>query len=362
MKHSPYIAWTRSHAGIRYNLARSGMPACRLDRLGATLDDVLAPGAYDDGWPRLVDAIAVRYGVTPGHVVVTTGATLGNHVAMAALLAPGDEALVEHPVYEPLALVPHHLQARVVPLPRRAESGWALRIDDVRERISPRTRLVVISDLHNPTGALLDDPTLDALASLADEHGFHVLIDEVYLELTHPQRTAASRSPWFVTTRSLTKAFGLDALRVGWILAEPALAVRIRRMHDLFASSVAHPSERLALLALERADAMLAPTLALLAHNRARAEAFVAAQPRLSWTPPPAGTVGFVRLDGGEGAVAGAGDASVDALATRLEQEHATAIAPGRFFGAADHFRLGWSMPAEIFEAGLERLAAALAS
>jgi aspartate/methionine/tyrosine aminotransferase len=355
MKHSPYIAWVRSHAGIRYNLARSGMPPCRLDRLGATLDDVRGQGAHDDGWPPLVEAIAVRYGVTPGHVVVTTGATLGNHVAMAALLAPGDEVLVEQPVYEPLALVPRHLQTGVVSLPRRAEAGWALHIDDLRERISPRTRLVVLSNLHNPTGALLDEATLDALASVADERGFHVLIDEVYLELTAPQRTAASRSPWFVTTRSLTKAFGLDALRVGWILAEPALAVRIRRMHDLFASSVAHPSERLALLALERAADLLAPTLALLAHNRARAEAFVAAQPRLSWTPPRAGTVGFVRLDGGvEGAV--------DALATRLEQEHDTAIAPGRFFGAGDHFRIGWSMPAEIFEAGLERLAAALAS
>jgi aspartate/methionine/tyrosine aminotransferase len=366
MKHSPYIAWIRSHAGVRYNLARSGMPPCRLDRLGATLDDLLVQDAHDHGWPRLVEAIAARYGVTPGHVVVTTGATLGNHVAMAALLAPGDEVLVEHPVYEPLALVPRHLQASVVPLPRRAEAGWALRIDDVRERISPRTRLVVLSNLHNPTGALIDDPTLDALASLADEHGFHVLVDEVYLELTAPQRTAASRSPWFLSTRSLTKAFGLDTLRVGWILAEPALAARVRCMHDLFASSVAHPSERLALLALGRAGDMLAPTLALLAHNRARAEAFVAAQPRLSWTPPRAGTVGFVRLDGGAGgavAVAGAGSVagSVDALAARLEQEHDTAIAPGRFFGAADHFRIGWSMPAEIFEAGLERLAAALA-
>jgi aspartate/methionine/tyrosine aminotransferase len=287
---------------------------------------------------------------------VTTGATLGNHVTMAALLAPGDEVLVEQPVYEPLALVPGHLQARVVALPRPAEAGWALSIDDVRARVSSRTRLVVLSNLHNPTGALLDDETLDALAALADAHGFHVLVDEVYLELDGPQRTAASRSPWFVTTRSLTKAFGLDALRVGWILAEPALATRIRRMHDLFASSVAHPSERLARLALERADDLLAPTLALLARNRARAGAFVAAQPRLSWTPPRAGTVGFVRLDGGPG------EGAVDALAARLEQEHGTAIAPGRFFGAGDHFRLGWGMPAESFEAGLERIAAVLAS
>lgn len=81
-------------------------------------------------------------------------------------------------------------------------------------------------------------------------------------------------------------------------------------------------------------------------------EAFVAAQPRLSWTPPPAGSVGLVQL---------AGD-SVDELATRLEQQHETAIAPGRFFGAPDCFRIGWALPAEILDAGLERVALALRS
>ncbi len=349
-----YIPWARSRAGLRYSLARSGAPPCDLARLGASLDDVLAQDARDDGWPALREAIAQRYGVTPAHVVLVAGASVANHLAMATLLEPGDEVLVEHPVYEPLVLLPRHLRAEVVPLPRRAQAGWALTpgdLDAARGLLSPRTRLVVLSDLHNPSGALLDEELVDALAALAEQHGFHVLIDEVYLEFAGPPRTAASRSPRIVTTRSLTKAFGLDALRVGWILAEPALAERMRRMHDLFVATVAHPSERLALLALRRADELLAPTLALLAANQARVEAFVAGQPRLSWTPPAAGTVGLVQLAGG----------SVDELAARLEQ-HQAAITPGRFFGAPEHFRIGWAVPAEILDAALERIALALRS
>lgn len=351
MKHSPYITWAKSRAGVRYDLARSGVPLCDLARLGARLDELLTQDAHEDGWPPLIEAIAQRYGVTPAHVAITGGASMANHVAMATLLEPGDEVLVEHPVYEPMTLLPRYFHAEVVPLPRRATAGWAL--DDVRGLLSPRTRLVVLSNLHNPSGALLDDEVVDGLAALAESwkpHGFHVLIDEVYLEFAGPPRTAASRSPRILTTRSLTKAFGLDALRVGWVLAEPALAERVRRMHDLFAPTVAHPSERLALLALRRADELLAPTLALLAENQARVEAFVAGQPRLSWTPPPAGSVGLVQLAGG----------SVDELAARLEQEHRTAIAPGRFFGAPDHFRIGWALPADILDAGLEHLALAL--
>jgi aspartate/methionine/tyrosine aminotransferase len=353
MKHTPYITWAKSRMGVRYNLARSGAPLCDLGRLGARLDDLLAQDAHEDGWPPLLEAIAQRHGVTPAHVALTAGASMANHLAMATLLEPGDEVLVEHPVYEPLVLLPRYLHARVVSLPRRARAGWALTADDldvVRGLLSPRTRLVVLTSLHNPSGALLDDRVVDGLAALAEQHDFHVLIDEVYLELAGPPRTAASRSPRILTTCSLTKAFGLDALRIGWVLAEPALAERMRRMHDLFAPTVAHPSERLALLALRRADELLAPTLALLARNQARVEAFVAGQPRLRWTPPPAGTVGLVQLAGG----------SVDELAERLEQQHQTAITPGRFFGAPDCFRIGWAMPAEILEAGLERIALAL--
>lgn len=352
MKHSPYITWAKSRYHIRYNLARSGVPGCDLARLEASVADLEPTGSHENGWGPLLEAIGERYGVSPASVVLAAGCSMANHLALATLLEPGDEVLVEHPTYEPLRLLPAYLRARVVPFSRRAENGYAPDPDALRRLLTPRTRLLVLSDLYNPAGTQLDEAALDGLATLAEHQGIHVLVDEVYLELLYDAgiRTAATRSPWFVTTRSLTKAYGLDGLRAGWVVAEPALAERIRRLNDLFSITTAFPTERLMYRALRRAEALLAPVQALLARNRALVDAFMAAQPRLSWVPPAAGMIGWIRLAGG----------TVEALIARLEAEHSTTVAPGHFFGVPDHFRLGWGMDTAVLAEGLSRLARAL--
>jgi hypothetical protein len=138
---------------------------------------------------------------------------------------------------------------------------------------------------------------------------------------------------------------------MGWVLAEPALAERVRRLNDLFSANSAHPGERIALLALERADELLADINAQLARNRDRVDAFVQSQPRLSWVRPEAGTCGFVRAEG----------VDVDDLTDRLARDYQTGIVPGRFFGAPDGFRLAWGVDEDTLRAGLANLGAALA-
>src|SRR5262249_4709293 len=155
--------------------------------------------------------------------------------------------------------------------------------------------------------------------------GARVLVDEVYLEALYsrrPWRSAFHLGPEFVTTSSLTKAYGLSGLRCGWILAEPDLAPRLWRLNDLVGVNAAHVAERLSVLALDRLEVFAAQAQALLDANRPHLARFLDAHPELACPRHAFGTVAFPRF--GQGA---------EALCARLRQEHDTAVVPGRFFG-----------------------------
>ncbi len=345
---SRYLTWTKQRRPVRYNLARSGVPRPSLDSLALTLDYITTVEPYDDGWSPYLERIARRYGVAPANVVTTLACSMANHLVFAAFLDAGDDVVVETPVYEPLVRLAEYRGARVVPLVRHEENGWRIDPDDARRAMTPRTRLIVLSNLNNPTGALDPDDTIARIAQDAAGHGATVLVDEVYLEFLYAPgtRTAMRLAENVVTTRSMTKAFGLDSLRSGWILAHPDTASRILRLNDLFSASSPQPGERIAARALEHVDAWLASTNAWLDANRARVDAFVRHHPRLSWKAPPAGTVGFVRLDGEDTAL----------FADRLHRDHGVAIVPGHFFGAPGYFRIGWSLEPESLKTALEEL------
>ena len=333
---------------MRYNLARSGVVRLPMESLGLSLADVTAVEPYEDGWRPVMEAIAARQGLAAECVVTTHACSLANHLAFAAFVEPGDHVAIETPVYEPLTRLVEYFGARTIPLARREENAWHLDADEVRRALTPRTTLVVLSNLHNPTGAFEDETSLAAIAEAASEVGAHVLVDEVYLEFLHAAgvRTAARIAPNLVTTSSVTKAWGLDALRFGWVLAQPDVAERIRRLDDLFAAATAHPSARIALRALQRSDEIIAPSNALHARNIDVVDAMVRSHARLSWKKPRAGTCGLVRVAG----------IDVDVLADRLHREHDVAIVPGRFFDAPDHIRLAWSLETADLEVALARI------
>jgi hypothetical protein len=349
---SEYLAWTKARRGIRYSLSRSGAPRLPLERLAPPTGYLLATDDNEDGWLPLRDALAARHGVASAQVVTVPGCSSANHVAMATALEPGDDVLIETPVYEPLVSLARYLGARVIPFERRESNGWRTDPDDVRRALTPKTRLVVLSNLHNPTGAFDDEASLGAVAAAAASAGACVLVDEVYLEFLHPEgvRSAVHLGSNVMVSSSMTKCWGLDSLRMGWILAEAGLAERARRLNDLFSANNSHPGERLALLALARADELLAEINALLGRNNARVDAFVHSRPELSWVRPRAGTCGFVRADG----------IDVDELSERLARDHQTGIVPGRFFGAPDHFRLAWGVDEDTLRAGLANVGTAL--
>jgi aspartate/methionine/tyrosine aminotransferase len=253
--------------------------------------------------------------------------------------------LIEHPVYEPLVAVARFLGAEVRHFSRQGPA-FALDPAAVRAALTERTTLIILTNLHNPTGTLADTEILRAIGVL----GPHILIDEVYLDAAPGQRSAALLGDAFVCTSSLTKVYGLSGLRCGWILADPDLAERLWRLNELFSVAQSHPTERLSLIALARLDEVAAGTEALLARNRALANEFFASRPDLEVAPMVHNVTCFPRLKHGD----------VDALNARLRADYDTSIVPGRFFGLADHFRLGVGCPTDMVEDGLERLGRAL--
>ncbi len=352
MRRSNYIQWAKSREACRYNLGRSSIRGCPAEDLAARPEDFMFAGDNAHGWDPLRTALGDRYAVPADSIVLAIGTSMANHLACAAVLdTPGSHVLVESPGYEPLESLPAYLGAEVETFPRHRGGGWRLDVDEVVRRVRPgSTRLVILSNLHNPTGQPADPAALDALADAARDHDFHVLVDEVYLEFTTDRRIAATRSPRFISTCSLTKAYGLDGLRAGWVIASPELAERIRSLNDLFGIIMPHPTERLALRALERLDVISANVRALVDHNREIATAFVASRDELDWVRPLNAPIGFARLRGG----------SVDQLIDLLEAECETTAPPGRFFGHDDHFRLAFGMETGDLHAGLERLDQAL--
>ena len=345
---SEYMHWAKTQAPVRFHLASSEVPYFRLDRFSLDVADLELDGASRYRYPPLREAIARKCGVDSDRVVMADGTSLANMLAMSALLAPGDEVVAEHPAYEPMTATAEHLGATLRRFTRQGPE-FAIDLEVLAAAVTPSTRLILLTNLHNPTGNLADAATLRGVAEIAERMDAHVLIDEVYLDASG-QPTAALLTDRFVVTSSLTKCYGLSGLRCGWILAAPELAERMWRLNELFGVAQAHQAERLSLLALERLDEVAGETPALLARNRALANAFFAGRDDLEVAPMVHGITAFPRLLHGD----------VDALNVRLRADYDTSIVPGRFFGLADHFRIGVGGATDMVEEGLTRLGAAL--
>lgn len=355
MMGSDYMHWAKTRSSARFNLAISGLSNLRFDDLGLEIEEIQAleltrGGGY--GYQPLQEALSARLGVDVDSIVAATGTSLANHLAMAALVEPGDEVLIERPTYEPLLALADYLGAEVKRFERRFADGFQIFPDEIERNISSRTRLIVITNLHNPTGMLADEATLRQVANLAKSVKARVLIDEVYLEALFDERpqTALQLGSEFIVTSSLTKAFGLSGLRCGWIIAEPDLARRIWRLNDLFGVMAAHPSEQLSVLALKQLDRIGSLALTLLDKNRALVNQFLDTRDDLEAVRPEHGTIVFPRLNRG----------NAEKLIDLLRVKYETSVVPGSFFEMPAHFRLGFAGDTETLCGGLERLGQAL--
>ncbi|MEW5981426.1 MAG: pyridoxal phosphate-dependent aminotransferase [Acidobacteriota bacterium] len=348
-----YLLWAKRRPHPTLDLARSDVPPCTLDDLPGVREALSLQGRNDEGWPPLVSAVAVRYGVEEQQVVTATGASGANFLACAALLRPGDEVIAERPGYDPMWAVPELLGARLVWLDRRFEERFSVDVDRVAALVTPRTRLVVLTSPHNPTGVAIPVDVLRELDALADRRGFHVLVDEIYADslIDRPRPAAAALGPRLITTGSLTKTYGLSSLRCGWVLAAPDVAAEVLAARALVDGVGSVLTERAAAIAFGHLPALLARARGVLEPNRRRFEAFMEREPTLEWVEPDGGTVAFPRLVSGEDA---------EGLAERLLRDHETAVVPGHFFGAPAHFRVALGIDAGELGRGLVSLSRSL--
>ena len=348
---SDYMHWAKFKPLVRFPLTGSEPPHFRMDSLDWTIPDLDLDGASHPRYGALRERIAARYGVAVDQVVSADGTSMANFLAMAALISPGDEVLVEHPAYEPLLAAVSFVGAKVRRFERRPEDDFRLDPAAVDAALTDATRLVVLTNMHNPSGVLAGEEELALVGALANARGARVLIDEVYLDAASPRpNSAVHLGPEFVTTASLTKVYGLSGLRCGWILAEPALAERIWRLNDLFVVNRAHADERLACIAFDQLDAVIGESPGMLQRNRGLFNDFLASRKDLDCAPAIHGLTAFPRWLGGD----------TERLDAVLHDRYETAIVPGRWFEMPGHFRIGFGISTSDFAEGLSRLGAAL--
>jgi aspartate/methionine/tyrosine aminotransferase len=294
------------------------------------------------GHTLLRTEIAALYeGIEPDDVLVFAGAEEAIFCLANVMLGPGDHTVVTWPGYQSLYEVARATGADVTLHELREDTGWALDVELLRRQVTPATRLIVVNAPHNPTGMLPDRRTFDALVSVADDAGAHLLVDEVYrfLEFADGDRlpAGAEASPRGISLGVMSKSFAMAGLRIGWLASRDRdVLARCASFKDYTTICSSAPSEILALIGLRARDAVLARSREIVATNLDRLDGFFDEWgDRFSWVRPRAGSVGFPRLT-----VPGV---SIDDWAAGLVEAEGVLLLPGSQFGfGGNHFRLGF--------------------
>lgn len=308
----------------------------------------LAP-VFGGGSMAMRRHLADAFGISDDRVVATSGVSSGLALVFAALARRGEHVLIERPGYQPFEDI-----ARAAGLQAEGfrRSGAQMRPDlaDLGKRLRPETRMIVLSHLHNPTGLPLLDDDLAALVALCEAAGIWLVLDEIYGAFADDRSLAALRSPAVISLSGLSKIFGLGALRCGWIVASAAVAKRLRHAsvhHDTGLSAVSHA---IGLAVLRDWRRFRARTQAILDANRPIMEDWltrIAGEGLVSGGLSPWGCLAFPGLEG---------MARTDGFAAWLLATRGVIVAPGHYWGAPAHIRLGFGMAQDNLVRGLAEL------
>jgi aspartate/methionine/tyrosine aminotransferase len=272
---------------------------------------------------------------------------------MATLLEAGDEVVMEHPAYGLLLDAALYIGASVKRFARTAENGYVVDPEEVRRAVTAKTRLIVITNLHNPSSVLTPNAVVREVADIARSVGARLLVDEVYLDAVYEDTppTAFQIGPEVVVTNSLTKVYGLSGLRCGWALAEPDLARAMYALNNVFGSVGVHPGELLSVAAFQNLPAIRERARRVVEADRTALGEFLDEHDGVSAVRTPWGTTSFLRVTKGE----------ASAFVERLRSQFDTSVVPGHFFETDDSFRVGMGVDSAMFREGLQRLGMALA-
>ena len=348
---------------VEINLSESGVEPLRLedllpaDALGRLLREPLGY-TQTNGTAELRELVAADYpGASADNVLITTGCAEANFLTCWRLVEPGDEVVVLHPNYLQTHLLAHAHGARVRPWRLRLAGGdavrWTPAPDELRHLVSDRTRLIVVCNPNNPTGTRLTAAEVDDVCTVAARHGAWVLSDEVYRGAERDgvlTATAWGRYDRVVVTSGLSKVFGLPGLRLGWVVAPPALCDELWGRRDFTTIAPAALSDRIARLALapDRRIRLRARAQRRVADHYGLVRDWIAATDAgLAHVPPDAGAIVFVGYPHAIGS---------EELVTRLRETASVLVAPGAYFGLDGYLRIGFGEGEAPLRAGLDRL------
>jgi aspartate/methionine/tyrosine aminotransferase len=343
---------------VEYNLSESGVHPVTLGELlsgAGNLDRILSlelnyPQA--NGIPELRERIAALYpGATPDHVLVTVGCIEANYLAMQTLLSPGDEMALMIPNYMQLWGLAKNMGVRLQPFYLEEEKGWTLKSEP---DISDQTRMVAVCNPNNPTGHVLSPEEMDILVRAAEKSGAWLLADEVY---AGGERVSEEITPSFwgrydrvLAMGSLSKAYGLPGLRLGWVVGPPEIVDEMWARHEYLTISASLLSNHLAAMALEPSvrEQLLKRARGYIRDGYPVLEEWVDKNSSLfSVVPPDASAIAFIRYHM---------DENSSRLIERLIHEESVLIIPGDHFGFDRHFRISFGLPPDFLRKGLDRI------
>jgi aspartate/methionine/tyrosine aminotransferase len=352
---------------VDFNLSESGVHPMRLDELlgdePGRLERMLATElnyAYANGTPELRENIAAMYpGASADNVLVTVGAIEANYISIRTLLSPGDDVVIMLPNYMQIWGVARNHELAVKTFALREERGWAPDLDELHESVTPGTKLIAVCNPNNPSGYILTDSEMDAIVAEADRVGAWILADEVY---AGAERERDEQTPTFygrydkvLAVGSLSKAYGLPGLRVGWVVAPPDTVGDIWARHEYVTLSATMLSNQLATIALspEVRPRIIARTRAYIREGYPMLEEWIASQRGVfSFTPPQAAAIAFVRYSM---------DIGSTEFTDRIRREKSVLIVAGDCFGMDRCVRISYGLPHDTLVPALDRIGEVIA-
>jgi aspartate/methionine/tyrosine aminotransferase len=342
---------------VDHNLSESGVEPVTTGELcdiaGIDLTDVPLGYGQSNGTDELRQRIADLYhgSADVDAIVVTNGSAEANFIALWELVRTGDEVVILTPTYMQTHGLAGMAGARIREVPLRDELRWQPDIAELDAAITDRTRLIVVTNPGNPTGVRLDADVCDAIISAAERTGAWILADEVYSGAEIDGVATPSflgRTARVVSTGSLSKAYGLPGLRVGWAATSPEMAERLWARSDYTTISPGELTDFMARAALRDGvrERLLDRTRALIGEGLGALEQWMTQTSGFHWHRPDAGAICYARYDM---------EVASDALAEQLRAEQSVLIVPGTHFAMERYIRFGTGMPAHRMHAALGR-------
>jgi aspartate/methionine/tyrosine aminotransferase len=345
---------------VDYDMSESGVRPLTLGELVEMGFDLQAfldqPLGYSqsNGTPELRERIASHYpGSTVDHIEVTNGTSEANYVIALSLLRPGDVVAMEVPNYMQMPGLARSLGATLRTFHLRQDLGWQPDWDEFERAVAPDTRLLYLSNPNNPTGSVLSADAMHRIVERCERTGTWILADEVYLGAEIDR----SRTPSFwgtservIVTSGLSKAYGIPGVRIGWLVAPPAIAAECWSQHDYLTIGPNKLSDRLAQIVVEQGnrEQCYARTRTILRHNLPIARQWVAAfGGRVTWREPEAGAIALVKYH--------ASPSSAE-IAERVRVRQSTLIVPGIHVGLEGHLRIWLGGREPFLREGLRRI------